>query len=94
MASWNASDIAVPCTHQWVNPNESFIIELNDGSGMLKVRSKSMAESKNLSMRRTSIARTGTSQRFLTGLGVVGNGWRTPMAVQPECSFLGSQMFS
>lgn len=39
--TWKAGDIAVPCTDEWINPNETVAIELNDGSVMLNVRSES-----------------------------------------------------
>jgi sialidase-1 len=42
-ASWHAGDIAVPCTDEWINPNETVAIELADGSVMLNVRSESKA---------------------------------------------------
>jgi sialidase-1 len=41
--TWKAGDIAVPCTEDWINPNETVAIELNDGSVMLNVRSESKA---------------------------------------------------
>ncbi len=41
--TWKAGDIAVPCTDEWINPNETIAIELNDGSVMLNVRSESKA---------------------------------------------------
>ena len=41
--TWNAGDIAVPCTGEWINPNETVAIELADGSVMLNVRSESKA---------------------------------------------------
>lgn len=41
--TWNAGDIAVPCTDEWINPNETVAIELNDGRVMLNVRSESKA---------------------------------------------------
>jgi sialidase-1 len=41
--SWHASEIAVPCTEEWINPNETVAIELNDGRVMLNVRSESKA---------------------------------------------------
>jgi sialidase-1 len=40
-ATWKAGDIAVPCTDEWINPNETVAIELNDGRVMLNVRSES-----------------------------------------------------
>lgn len=39
--TWKAGDIAVPCTEEWINPNETVAIELNNGSVMLNVRSES-----------------------------------------------------
>lgn len=39
--TWQAGDIAVPCTEEWINPNETVAIELNDGRVMLNVRSES-----------------------------------------------------
>lgn len=41
--TWQAGEIAVPCTEDWVNPNETIAIELADGSVMLNVRSESKA---------------------------------------------------
>ena len=41
--TWKAGDIAVPCTDDWINPNETVAIELNDGRVMLNVRSESKA---------------------------------------------------
>ena len=41
--TWHAGDIAVPCTDEWINPNEAVAIELADGSVMLNVRSESKA---------------------------------------------------
>jgi sialidase-1 len=39
--TWKAGEIAVPCTEEWINPNETVAIELADGSVMLNVRSES-----------------------------------------------------
>ncbi len=39
--TWQASEIAVPCTDTWINPNETIAIELADSSVMLNVRSES-----------------------------------------------------
>jgi sialidase-1 len=39
--TWKAGEIAVPCTDEWINPNETVAIELNDGRVMLNVRSES-----------------------------------------------------
>lgn len=41
--TWHAGEIAVPCTAEWVNPNETTVVELADGSVMLNVRSESKA---------------------------------------------------
>jgi sialidase-1 len=41
--TWNASEIAVPCTDEFVNPNETVAIQLTDGRVMLNVRNESMA---------------------------------------------------
>ncbi len=41
--TWRAGDIAVPCTDEWINPNETVAIELADGRVMLNVRSESKA---------------------------------------------------
>jgi len=41
--TWHAGDIAVPCTDEWINPNETVAIELADGRVMLNVRSESKA---------------------------------------------------
>ena len=42
-ATWHGGEIAVPCTDEWINPNETTAIELADGSVMLNVRSESKA---------------------------------------------------
>lgn len=41
--TWQAGDIAVPCTDEWINPNETVAIELSDGRVMLNVRNESKA---------------------------------------------------
>ena len=41
--TWKAGDIAVPCTEEWINPNETVAIELNDGRVMMNIRSESRA---------------------------------------------------
>jgi sialidase-1 len=41
--SWHAGEIAVPCTDEWINPNETVAIELADGRVMLNVRNESKA---------------------------------------------------
>lgn len=42
--TWHAGDIAVPCTDEWVNPNETVAVELADGSVMLNARNESKAQ--------------------------------------------------
>jgi sialidase-1 len=39
--TWQRGEIAVPNTEEWVNPNETVVVELADGSVMLNVRSES-----------------------------------------------------
>ena len=39
--TWKAGDIAVPCTDDWINPNETVGVELADGRVMLNVRNES-----------------------------------------------------
>ncbi len=39
--TWKAGEIAVPCTEEWINPNETVAIELSDGRVMLNVRNES-----------------------------------------------------
>jgi sialidase-1 len=41
--SWRAGEIAVPCTDEWINPNETVAVELADGRVMLNVRNESKA---------------------------------------------------
>jgi sialidase-1 len=41
--TWQAGEVAVPCTDEWINPNETVAIELADGSVMLNARSESKA---------------------------------------------------
>ena len=41
--TWKAGDVAVPCTEEWINPNETVAIELQDGRVMLNVRNESKA---------------------------------------------------
>ncbi len=41
--TWHAGEIAVPCTDEWINPNETVAIELSDGRVMLNVRNESKA---------------------------------------------------
>ena len=39
--TWHAGEIAVPCTDEWINPNETVAVELADGRVMLNVRNES-----------------------------------------------------
>jgi sialidase-1 len=41
--TWHAGEIAVPCTDEWINPNETVAVELSNGNVMLNVRSESKA---------------------------------------------------
>ena len=41
--TWQAGDIAVPCTEEWINPNETVAVELGDGRVMLNVRNEAKA---------------------------------------------------
>lgn len=39
--TWQRGDIAVPNTDEWINPNETIVVQLADGRVMLNVRSES-----------------------------------------------------
>ena len=39
--TWHRGDIAVPNTEEWVNPNETVVVQLADGRVMLNVRNES-----------------------------------------------------
>jgi len=54
--TWRAGEIAVPCTDEWINPNETVAIELANGSVMLNVRSESKAH-----RRITTVSRDGAT---------------------------------
>ena len=41
--TWQAGEIAVPCSDTWIDPNEATVIELADGRVMLNARSESKA---------------------------------------------------
>ncbi len=58
--SWKAGDIAVPCTEEWINPNETVAIELNDGSVMLNVRSESKAHRRLITVSKDGAANWST----------------------------------
>jgi hypothetical protein len=42
--TWQAGEIAVPCTDEFINPNETVAVQLADGRVMLNVRSESKAQ--------------------------------------------------
>lgn len=54
--TWNAGEIAVPNTPEWINPSETVAIELADGNVMLNIRSESKAH-----RRLTTISRDGAT---------------------------------
>lgn len=39
--TWHSGEIAVPNTDEWINPNETVAVELNDGRVMLNARNES-----------------------------------------------------
>jgi sialidase-1 len=41
--TWQAGEIAVPCTEEFINPSETVAVELDDGSVLLNVRNESKA---------------------------------------------------
>ncbi|MCA9035490.1 MAG: FAD-dependent oxidoreductase [Planctomycetaceae bacterium] len=41
--TWQAGDVAVPCTEEFINPNETVAIELADDRVLLNVRNESLA---------------------------------------------------
>ena len=41
--TWQAGEIAIPCTNKFVNPNETVAVQLKDGSVMLNARNESSA---------------------------------------------------
>ncbi|HEV7403256.1 MAG TPA: sialidase family protein [Chthoniobacteraceae bacterium] len=41
--TWKTSEIAVPNTEEWIDPNETTAVELSDGSVMLNVRNEAKA---------------------------------------------------
>ncbi len=41
--TWHAGEVAVPCTEEFINPNETVAVELKDGSVLLNVRNESKA---------------------------------------------------
>src|SRR5262249_4394776 len=41
--TWKPGEIAVPCTEEWINPNEAVAVEVTDGRVMLNARSESKA---------------------------------------------------
>ncbi len=41
--TWQAGEIAIPCTNKFVNPNETVAVQLKDGTVMLNARNESSA---------------------------------------------------
>ena len=41
--TWQAGEIAIPCTNKFVNPNETVAVQLKDGSVILNARNESSA---------------------------------------------------
>ena len=41
--AWRAGDVAVPNTDEWINPNETVVVQLGDGRVMLNVRNEAKA---------------------------------------------------
>lgn len=54
--SWQRGEIAVPNTAEWVDPNETSVVELSDGRVMLNVRSESPAHRRLLTYSRDGAA--------------------------------------
>lgn len=50
--TWRAGEIALPCTDEWINPNETVAIELADGRVMLNARSESKAHRRLITISR------------------------------------------
>jgi len=48
--TWQRGDIAVPNTSEWINPNETVVVQLADGRVMLNVRSESKANRRLVTM--------------------------------------------
>lgn len=48
--TWACGDIAVPNTPDWVNPNETVVVQLADGRVLLNVRSESKANRRLVTM--------------------------------------------
>ena len=49
-AGWQRGEIAIPNTEEWVNPNETALVELSDGRVMLNARSESKARRRLVSI--------------------------------------------
>ena len=65
--TWQRSEIAVPNTSEWVNPNETVAVELADGRVMLNVRSESKPL-RRLVVLSSDGAKGWTTPRFNDGL--------------------------
>lgn len=48
--NWKAGDIAIPCTEEWINPNESVVAERFDGKVLINVRNESKTHRRILSV--------------------------------------------
>lgn len=58
--TWQRGDIAVPNTDEWINPNETIVVQLADGRVMLNVRSESKTQRRLVTM--SSDGATGWSK--------------------------------
>ncbi|RFC45466.1 MAG: sialidase-1 [Verrucomicrobia bacterium] len=48
--SWHSGEIALPCTRDWKNPNETAAVELSDGRVMLNARTNSAVNRRLISI--------------------------------------------
>jgi sialidase-1 len=58
--TWRPGEIAVPCTEEWINPNETVAVELADGRVMLNVRSESRAHRRLVTVSPDGVSRWST----------------------------------
>jgi sialidase-1 len=65
--TWRAGDIAVPCTDELINPNETVAVELADGRVMLNVRNESTTHRRLITISRDG-ATGWSTPRFDDGL--------------------------
>ena len=59
-ATWKAGDIAITCTEEWINPNETVALELRDGSVLLNARSESKAHRRLITTSRDGASKWST----------------------------------